>query len=47
MALLVIIGTVAVFAVIIIAAIEVKRVDKNKPSLLSGADKIEDNSQDK
>ena len=41
MALLVIIGTVAVFAVIIIAAIEVKRVDKNKPSLVSKQD-VED-----
>jgi len=47
MTLLIIIGTVAVFAVVIIAVIEAKRADRNKPSLLSGFAKSEDNTQDK
>lgn len=47
MALLIIIGTVAVFAVVIIAVIEAKRTDRNRPSLLSGFDKSEDNNQGK
>ena len=45
MALLVIIGTVAVFAVVIFAILESKRVDKGKGSLLD-IDKNSDQAQD-
>jgi hypothetical protein len=44
MALLVVIGTLTVIAVIVIAAIEARRQDKGEPSLLSRFDKKGDDT---